>query len=78
MEKTAAETPRRRARTLDGLAAADLAEAKRRFAIIKSLVRSERRTEDEVAAVAAAQGVSRATIYRWLRAYETRRMRRAG
>ncbi len=43
-----------RDRVLDAVQAEDLVEAKRRFAIIKSLVRAERRTDGDVRKVAAA------------------------
>ena len=52
-----------RDRVLDAVQAEDLVEAKRRFAIIKSLVRAERRTDGDVRKVAAAHGLSRATVY---------------
>ena len=62
------------ARGLDGLAPEDLAEAKRRFAIIKPLVRCERRLEQEVRQVAERHGVARSTLYAWIKAYEGRRL----
>ena len=61
-------------RLVDCVPADDLAEAKRRLAIIKPLVRSARRTDADVRKVAAEQGVSRATVYGWLNAYEGRRL----
>jgi putative transposase len=61
-------------RSLDGLAPEDLAEAKRRFAIIKPLVRCERRSEDDVKRAVEQHGVPRATLYRWIKAYEGRRL----
>lgn len=61
-------------RSLDGLAPEDLAEAKRRFAIIKPLVRCERRREEDVLRIAEANGVCRTTIYDWIRLYEGRRL----
>lgn len=61
-------------RLLDALSEDDLVEAKRRFGIIKPLIHCERRSEDMVQAVAAAQNVPRATIYRWIKAYEGRRL----
>ena len=61
-------------RSLDGLAPEDLAEAKRRFAIIKPLVRCERRVEDDVKRAVEQHGVPRATLYRWIKAYEGRRL----
>jgi len=60
-------------RSLDTLAPEDLAEAKRRFAIIKPLVRCERRREKDVLRIAEANGISRTTIYDWIRLYEGRR-----
>jgi Helix-turn-helix domain len=59
-------------RLVDCVPADDLAEAKRRLAIIKPLVRSARRTDADVRKVAAEQGVSRATVYGWLNAFRTR------
>jgi len=61
-------------RSLDGLASEDLAEAKRRFAIIKPLVRCERRREEDVLRIAEANGLCRTTIYDWIRLYEGRRL----
>ncbi|MCA1910223.1 MAG: DDE-type integrase/transposase/recombinase [Magnetospirillum sp.] len=61
-------------RSLDGLAPEDLAEAKRRFAIIKPLVRCERRRDEDVIRIAEANGVCRTTIYDWIRLYEGRRL----
>ncbi|RAU21670.1 hypothetical protein CU669_11875 [Paramagnetospirillum kuznetsovii] len=60
-------------RSLDGLAPEDLVEAKRRFAIIKPLVRCERRREKDVLGIAEANGICRTTIYDWIRLYEGRR-----
>ncbi|WP_096700594.1 DDE-type integrase/transposase/recombinase [Magnetospirillum sp. 15-1] len=60
-------------RSLDALAAEDLAEAKRRFAIIKPLVRCERRSEEDVQRVAEQHDVPRSTLYRWIKRYEGRR-----
>ena len=60
-------------RIIDGLAPEDLAEAKRRFAIIKPLVRCERRLRDEVDAIAQANNVSKSTLYNWIKLYEGRR-----
>ncbi|CUW38654.1 protein of unknown function [Magnetospirillum sp. XM-1] len=60
-------------RSLDALVPEDLAEAKRRFAIIKPLVRCERRREKDVLGIAEANGISRTTIYDWIRLYEGRR-----
>jgi putative transposase len=51
-----------------------MAEARRRFTIIRSLIRADRRTDLDIRAVAAQAGVSRATIYGWLMAYESRRL----
>lgn len=70
--KDAEEEPRIRA--LDGLPPDDLAEAKRRFAIIKPLVRCERRSEEAIQKAIAQHGVTRATLYRWIKAYEGRRV----
>lgn len=61
-------------RSLDGLAPEDLAEAKRRFVIIKPLVRCERRRDEDVLKIAEANGVCRTTIYDWIRLYEGRRL----
>lgn len=61
-------------RSLDGLAPEDLAEAKRRFAIIKPLVRCERRRDEDVLKIAEANGVCRTTIYDWIKIYEGRRL----
>ena len=61
-------------RSLDGLPPEDLAEAKRRFAIIKPLVRCERRREEDVLRIAEANGLCRTTIYDWIRLYEGRRL----
>lgn len=61
-------------RALDGLASEDLAEAKRRFAIIKPLVRCERRREEEVRRIAEANGICRTTLYDWIKLYEGRRL----
>ena len=47
-------------RSLDNLAPEDRAEAKRRFAIIKLLVRCERRSEDDIKRVVDQHGVPRA------------------
>jgi len=63
-----------KSRPLDGLPADDLAEAKRRFAIIKPLVRCERRTEEDVRKVAVRHGVCQSTVYGWLKIYEGRRL----
>jgi putative transposase len=60
-------------RVLDGLAPEDLAEAKRRFSIIKPLVRCERRSEEDVQRVVERHGVPRTTLYRWIQRYEGRR-----
>ncbi|MDO8607042.1 MAG: DDE-type integrase/transposase/recombinase [Phaeospirillum sp.] len=60
-------------RSLDALAPEDLAEARRRFAIIKPLVRCERRSEEDVQRAAERHGVPRATLYRWIKRYEGRR-----
>lgn len=60
-------------RRLDALPPDDWAEAKRRFAIIKPLVRCERRLEKDVLEIAKANGVSRTTIYDWIKLYEGRR-----
>lgn len=60
-------------RVLDGLAPEDLAEAKRRFSIIKPLVRCERRSEEDVQRVVECHGVPRTTLYRWIKRYEGRR-----
>ncbi|HLO74842.1 MAG TPA: helix-turn-helix domain-containing protein [Magnetospirillum sp.] len=60
-------------RVLDGLAPEDLAEAKRRFSIIKPLVRCERRSEEDVQRVVERHGVPRTTLYRWIKRYEGRR-----
>lgn len=70
--KDAEEEPS--ARSLDGLACEDLAEAKRRFTIIKPLVRCERRSEADVQKLVDQHGVPRATLYRWIKAYEGRRL----
>jgi putative transposase len=59
--------------SLDALAPEDLAEARRRFAIIKPLVRCERRREEDVQRAAERHGVPRATLYRWIKRYEGRR-----
>lgn len=64
----------KKSRSLDSLSAAELAEAKRRFAIIKSLVRCSRRTDEDVRKVVDQHGVSRTSLYRWLKAYEGRRL----
>lgn len=61
-------------RSLDGLASEDLAEAKRRFAIIKPLVRCERRRDEDVLRIAETNGLCRTTIYDWIRLYEGRRL----
>ena len=61
-------------RALDGLAAEDLAEAKRRFAVIKPLVRCERRQDEDVRKVALQHGIARSTLYGWIKAYEGRRL----
>lgn len=61
-------------RVLDGLAPEDLAEAKRRFTIIKPLVRCERRRDEEVRRIAEQYGVARSTIYEWIKTYEGRRL----
>jgi len=60
-------------RSLDALVPEDLAEAKRRFAIIKPLVRCERRREADVLRIAEENGVCRTTIYDWIKLYEGRR-----
>ena len=61
-------------RPLDGLAAEDLAEAKRRMEIIKPLIQYEHRREEDVRQAAACHGVDPATIYRWIKAYVGRRL----
>ncbi|QCG98704.1 hypothetical protein E6C67_34315 [Azospirillum sp. TSA2s] len=61
-------------RSLDSLPEDDLAEAKRRFAIIKPLVRCARRSHDDVKAVAEQNGIGLSTLYRWIQTYEGRRL----
>lgn len=61
-------------RALDAVPAEDLAEARRRFAIVKPLIRCERRTDEDVRKAAAAHGLHPATLYRWLQVYEGRRL----
>ncbi len=61
-------------RALDSLPEDDLAEAKRRFAIIKPLVRCERRSQEDVKRVAEQHGVGLSTLYRWIKTYESRRL----
>ncbi|UKJ73465.1 S8 family serine peptidase [Azospirillum brasilense] len=61
-------------RALDSLPEDDLAEAKRRFAIIKPLVRCERRSQEDVKRVAEQHGVGLSTLYRWIKTYEGRRL----
>jgi len=70
-KKPADESDRR---LLDALHPDDLAEAKRRFAIIKPLVRTDRRTHEAVVAAATAHNVGPSTIYRWIKTYEGRRL----
>lgn len=62
------------ARVRDALHPNDLAEARRRFTIIKVLVRCERRSEEEIRKVVEQHGTSRPTIFRWIKAYEGRRL----
>jgi len=71
---SATATPIRSSRPLDALDPADLEEAKRRFAIIKPLVRCERRSLEQVLAQAAAHETTPSTIYRWIKTYEGRRL----
>ena len=52
----------------------DLSVARKRLAVIKPLLELERRTDEDVRLVAKAQGVDTATVYRWLKAYESRRL----
>ncbi len=74
-DKEAVPAPKEdRERALDAFPRGDLAEAKRRFGIIKPLVWTDRRSDADVCKVAAANGVSRATVYAWLKAYEGRRL----
>lgn len=61
-------------RTLDSLPEDDLTEAKRRFAIIKPLVRCERRSHKDVKRAAEQHGIGLSTIYRWIKIYEGRRL----
>ncbi|MFC7333148.1 Mu transposase C-terminal domain-containing protein [Rhodocista pekingensis] len=61
-------------RLLDALHPDDLAEARRRFAIIKPLVRTDRRTHEAVVAAAKAHNVGPSTVYRWIKTYEGRRL----
>lgn len=61
-------------RILDSLAPDDLAEAKRRFAIIKPLVQCERRSRGQVDVICERAGVPRSTLYAWIKAYEGRRL----
>ncbi|CAO3425951.1 Mu transposase C-terminal domain-containing protein [Azospirillum argentinense] len=61
-------------RALDSLPEDDLAEAKRRFAIIKPLVRCERRSQEDVKRVAEQHGIGLSTLYRWIKIYESRRL----
>jgi putative transposase len=63
-----------KSRTLDAIRPADLAEAKRRFSIIKGLIRADRRTDSDVRKVASDHGLNAATVYRWIQAYEGRRL----
>lgn len=71
--------PYREGGTVDGVVAEgqdiedicdeDWKEAQRRFAIIKPLLEDSFRTREMVTQVAASQGVSAATLYGWIRAY---------
>jgi putative transposase len=63
----------RRHEMLESLDPNDLNEARRRYGIIKSLLRQEGRPKADVRAVAKSQGISVATIYRWIAAYHGRR-----
>lgn len=70
-EGGAKEEPKR---LLDSLPEDDLAEAKRRFAIIKPLVRCERRSHEDVKRVAEQHDIGLSTLYRWIKTYEGRRL----
>lgn len=60
-------------RILDELTPEDQSEAKRRFTIIKPLVRCDRRSRDDIENIANANNVSATTIYDWIKRYEGRR-----
>ncbi|QJE72352.1 DDE-type integrase/transposase/recombinase [Aerophototrophica crusticola] len=62
-------------RLLDALHPDDLAEAKRRFSIIKPLLAHQGPgIHERVCAAAEAHGTTYPTIYRWMKAYEGRRL----